>query len=54
MSAAAGCAAADTDPELPPVFSWSYPVELEDALRALWVGMVGASSTAESTAGASP
>jgi AcrR family transcriptional regulator len=50
MSAAAGCAADCTDPELPPVFAWSYPVELEDALRALWSGMIGTASTA----GASP
>ncbi|MBV5275691.1 MAG: TetR family transcriptional regulator, partial [Lamprocystis purpurea] len=54
MSAAAGGAAAGTDPELPPVFAWGYPVELEDALRALWAGMIGAASTAGSTAGVSP
>jgi hypothetical protein len=30
-----------------PVFAWSYPTELEVALRALWRGMVGAPAAME-------
>jgi hypothetical protein len=30
-----------------PVFAWSYPTELDAALRALWRGMVGATADAE-------
>jgi len=46
MSAAAGddrvpCAPGGTD-AASPVFVWSYPDELERALRALWQGTVGA------------
>jgi hypothetical protein len=29
-------------PGASPVFAWSYPTELDIALRALWQGMVGA------------
>ena len=30
-----------------PVFAWSYPIELDVALRALWQGMIGTDVTAE-------
>ncbi len=43
MSAGAGGAVncAMAGPDVSPVFAWSYPVEVEAALRALWQGMVG-------------
>jgi AcrR family transcriptional regulator len=43
MSADAGGAAhcAVTGPGASPVFAWTYPAELEGALRALWQGMTG-------------
>jgi AcrR family transcriptional regulator len=44
MSASAGGEGAHcamTGPEASPVFAWSYPTELEVALRALWQGMIG-------------
>ena len=37
---AAHCAVAG--PGASPVFAWSYPTELDVALRALWQGMIGA------------
>ena len=36
-------------PEVPAAFAWSYPEELEQALRALWQGMLVAVETAEGT-----
>jgi AcrR family transcriptional regulator len=35
------------DPGMSPVFAWSYPTELESALRALWQGMIGANVAPE-------
>ncbi len=46
MSAAAGAMpCAPAGPEIPPAFAWSYPEELEGALRALWQGMIGGAPT---------
>ncbi len=45
MSASAGGEATHCAMNLPgasPVFAWSYPSELDVALRALWQGMIGA------------
>jgi len=45
MSAAIGgglCCAPRAAEELPPTFAWSYPEELEGALRALWQGTIAA------------
>jgi AcrR family transcriptional regulator len=49
MSASVGGAAhcAMTGPGASPVFAWSYPVELDAALRALWQGMIGAGGALE-------
>ncbi|WP_295388852.1 TetR/AcrR family transcriptional regulator [uncultured Thiodictyon sp.] len=51
MSIAVGCGAGDasTDTAVPPAFAWSYPVELEGALRALWQGTIAAPPTTEDT-----
>ena len=32
-------------PDAPPALAWSYPVEIEGALRALWQGMLGPAET---------
>jgi len=47
MSAAAtgGAPGAAAGPEVPAALAWSYPAELEDALRALWLGMIGNAAT---------
>jgi hypothetical protein len=34
-------------PQVSPVFAWSYPVELDVALRALWQGTIGAAVSPE-------
>jgi hypothetical protein len=34
-------------PEVPAVFAWNFPEELEQALRALWQGVIGAQDTVE-------
>lgn len=35
-----------TGDEVPPALAWSYPEELEGALRTLWQGMIGAAEAA--------
>jgi AcrR family transcriptional regulator len=47
MSVAVGGApSARTGDAAPPALAWSYPEELEGALRALWQGMIGAAEAA--------
>ena len=41
MSAAGGTACAQAADATPPAFAWSYDVDLECALRALWRGAIG-------------
>lgn len=36
-------------PGTSPVFAWSYPIELDVALRALWQGMIGAALVPETS-----
>ncbi len=40
-----------TGPGASPVFAWTYPVELDGALRALWQGMTGVPSPSAGTGG---
>ena len=47
MSVGGGMIGPLTLPAAPPALVWSYPVEIEGALRALWQGMVGAAEAVE-------
>jgi AcrR family transcriptional regulator len=47
--AVGGSPCALTGDGAPPALAWSYPEELEGALRALWQGMIGAAAASEET-----